>query len=50
MPEPRKGEKKQDYISRCISYMISKEGRKKGQAAAICYSMWREHEKKGGGK
>jgi hypothetical protein len=45
MPYPKKDEKKSDYISRCIPYVI-KEGTAKDekQAAAICYSMWEKHE------
>jgi len=40
MPKPREGETKDEYIPRCIAYMIKKEGKEKKQAAAICYSMW----------
>jgi hypothetical protein len=41
MPYPKKGEKKEDYISRCIPYVL-KEGTAddKQQAAVICYSLW----------
>lgn len=44
MPYPKQGEEKKDYISRCIPYVI-KEGTAKDekQAAAICYSMWRQN-------
>jgi len=44
MPNPRKNEKKKEYISRCIPQVI-KEGKEQDQAIAICYSMWKEHEK-----
>jgi hypothetical protein len=40
--EPAKGERKDDFIPRCISYVVS-EGKEAGQAAAICYSMWDQH-------
>jgi len=39
IPEPQKGQQKQEYIGECISFLI-KEGRPKDQAAAICYSKW----------
>jgi hypothetical protein len=44
--KPGKGEKQQDFISRCIEIEM-KDGTAKDnkQAAAICYSKWREHEK-----
>lgn len=38
---PNKGEKEQDFISRCISEEIS-AGYEQTQAAAICYSYWRK--------
>ena len=41
MPEVRKGEKSQDYISRCIS-VVMKEGKTKEQAAGQCYGMLRQ--------
>lgn len=42
MPKPKKGESKKDYVSRCIPIMIDKEGRKPDQAAAICYSIYKQ--------
>jgi len=44
MPYPKEGESKENYISRCIPYMM-KEGTAKDnkQAAAICYSMWEKN-------
>jgi len=44
MPEPRKDETKENFISRCIPYVV-KEGRKQDQAAAICYSIWKRIKK-----
>jgi hypothetical protein len=52
MPEPRKGEEKEAYISRCIR-ICRREGLTGKQAAGKCYGMWRqakgekEPEKKG---
>jgi hypothetical protein len=40
MPEPRSGESKNEYITRCVSHLVSKEGKDQKQAVAICYSMW----------
>lgn len=37
----KKGESKKDYISRCIGEEITK-GHEKSQAAAICYSKYKE--------
>ena len=47
MPTPGKDESKDDFISRCIPIVI-REGtaKDKAQAAAICFSMWKEHLKK----
>ena len=47
MPTPNKGEKQKDYISRCIP-MVMKEGTAKDQkqAAAVCFSMWKQHKSK----
>lgn len=39
MPQPTKDEKKQDFISRCVSILL-KEGKKKDEAIAICFSLW----------
>jgi hypothetical protein len=40
--EPSKGERENDFIPRCIDYVIN-EGKDNEQAAAICYSIWKEH-------
>lgn len=40
IPSPESGEDEQKYISRCISKIIDEYGQE--QAAAICYSKWRE--------
>jgi hypothetical protein len=44
MPTPRKGEKKNKFMSRCISDVMG-EGKEQKQAIAICFSLWSEHEK-----
>lgn len=37
--EPSKRETEEEYIPRCISYMVG-EGKDQDQSAAICYSKW----------
>lgn len=48
MPEPpRSNETQQMFLSRCISFMTeNKEGNSPAQRAAVCYSMWRNRNKK----
>lgn len=41
MPNLKKGEDKSSYVSRCIADLI-KEGYSSAQAAAICYSKYKE--------
>jgi len=43
--EPNKGEQKDEFLPRCISYVIN-EGKETEQAVAICNSLWEEHFKK----
>ena len=40
--EPSKGEQKDKFLPRCISYVIN-EGKESDQAVAICNSIWEEH-------
>ena len=40
--EPTKGEGKDAFIPRCISYVVN-EGKDAGQAVAICSSIWDQH-------
>lgn len=40
--EPKKGEHEDEFIPRCISYMVG-EGKDQEQATAICYSIWEQH-------
>ncbi len=45
LPAPKKNEKKQDFISRCIKEMTLDESERfpsQSQRAAICYSQWGE--------
>ena len=42
MPKPRKGEKRNKFMSRCISDVIG-EGKDQKQAVAMCFSMWTEN-------
>ena len=42
---PKKGEREEDFISRCIAEEIS-AGYDNPQAAAICYSYWRKDKMK----
>ena len=39
---PSKGERQDDFIPRCIAKLVGEEGYETDQAAAICYSTWRE--------
>lgn len=40
--EPSKGERKEPFLERCISYVIN-EGKESEQAVAICNSLWEQH-------
>ena len=40
--EPAKGEQKDEFLNRCISYVIN-EGKETEQAVAICNSLWEQH-------
>jgi len=46
MPKPRKGEKKSDFIHRCIPIVLN-EGTAKsaGQAWQVCNSIYKEHKR-----
>lgn len=51
MPQPKRGESQKKYIARCIPTVLH-EGTTKDskQAAAICFSMWKQHKKKSNGE
>jgi len=40
--EPSKGEDENEFIPRCVKYIIN-EGKEQEQAVAICYSIWEQH-------
>jgi hypothetical protein len=40
--DPNKGEQKDEFLPRCISYVIN-EGKDNEQAVAICNSLWEQH-------
>lgn len=42
--KPKKGEKKQKFISRCIKTEMD-NGYEQDQASAMCFSMWKRHKK-----
>lgn len=42
---PRKGEKKSDFISRCVEKEI-KTGKSQKQSLAICFSAWEDKKSK----
>jgi hypothetical protein len=44
--KPSSGESEADYIPRCMSVLVGDEGYDQDQAAAICYSTWREEHSK----
>ena len=39
IPNPQKGEKKSDFMSRCIGF-VTDEGKKQDQAIAMCSTQW----------
>lgn len=49
MPTPRKGESQNDFVSRCVSYVVRESnGKVTGDhAVAKCYGIWRQHRKEG---
>lgn len=47
MPSPKKHEKKNNFIRRCIHELVHSEGKEPQQALAICYTYWNDRAKKG---
>lgn len=46
MPEPKKGESKNEYIGRCVSYVMNEDPNiKQDHALAKCYGMWEQAHK-----
>jgi hypothetical protein len=48
LPAVRKGEEKNEYISRAISYLMKNERLSQDHAIAKAYGMWRQHLKNKG--
>jgi hypothetical protein len=51
LPEPKKNEEKQEFVSRCIETLTKEDKERfpsRGQRAAVCYSQWDEYQKKHG--
>ena len=46
MPKPKKHERKNDYIRRCVHELVHVEGKKPKEAVAICYVYWNARAKK----
>lgn len=47
LPKPKKGEKEQEYISRCIQFVKHEDPKiSNEQASAMCYTTWRNRNKK----
>uniref|UniRef100_A0A6M3K0T5 Uncharacterized protein n=1 Tax=viral metagenome TaxID=1070528 RepID=A0A6M3K0T5_9ZZZZ len=42
---PHKGETQDSFISRCMSHLITKEGKSKDQAAGQCFGMYKQAHK-----
>jgi len=43
MPSVKPNEKQSDYISRCVSYCMDKEGLDQKAAVGKCYGLWKQH-------
>jgi hypothetical protein len=41
--KPQGGESEDEFVSRCIGVLVGDEGYEQDQAAAMCYSTWREN-------
>ena len=48
LPTPNKGEKRSDFVSRCMS-QIGDEDKPQDQKLAICYSQWKNKKKESKG-
>lgn len=46
MPDVKKGEKRNDYVSRCVQYVMKNEGLDQKAAVGKCEGMYTEHTKK----
>lgn len=43
LPEPKKNEKRPEFMERCVPF-VSKEGKTNKEAVAICMVQWRNRE------
>lgn len=47
MPTPKKGESKQEFISRCVPIRHGEHPNEDNkQSVAVCFSIWKEYQKK----
>ena len=47
MPTPKKGEKRSEFVSRCVSYVMHNEGIKDPKhAVAKCNGIWEQSKKR----
>ena len=42
MPTPNDNETREEFISRCIPYVMD-EGKTRDQAMGMCYGIWKQH-------
>lgn len=45
IPKPNTGETQDNFISRCMEFVLGEGGTDQDQAAAICYQKWRDRNK-----
>lgn len=41
--KPNDGESKDDFMARCVKFLMENEGKEQDQAVAMCIHMWEEH-------
>ena len=44
MPRPRPDEEKKEFVARCISEIVRKEGLKTDEAVRKCFKIWKSDE------
>lgn len=48
MPKPKEGENRDDYISRCVSYLADEDpSLSQKERLGKCFGMWKTYSKKG---
>ena len=45
MPSVKPNESEQAYVSRCVKYVMDKEGLSQKQALGKCYGMYKNHKR-----